>query len=90
MGNAVLGTFGSACLGLVWGWLAGSLTLYARPRVRTLLALLFATLAFIAQVMFFLDWRRLLFFLGAALFALFLHAVWRRALRLRASGGSSH
>ena len=89
MRTGVLGTFGSVGIGLVWGWLIGSLTGRVYRPVRAFLSILLVTLIIVAQVMLFLDWIRLLFFLGAALFALFIHVEWRRkTLQLKNSQNS--
>jgi hypothetical protein len=80
MRAGVLGAFGSVGIGLVWGWLIGSLTGRTYRPVRTFLSIFLVTSAIAAQVMLFLDWIRLLLFLGAALFALFIHIEWRSTL----------
>ncbi len=80
MRGQVLGTFGSVGIGLVWGWLIGSFTGRVNRPARSSISILLATLIIVAQVILFLDWVRLLFFFGAALFALFLHIEWRRKL----------
>jgi hypothetical protein len=80
MRAAVLGTFGSIGMGLVWGWLVGSLSGRLHQPLRAFLSISLVTLMIVAQVMLFLDWIRMLLFLGAALFTLFIHIVWRRKL----------
>ncbi len=86
MRSAVLGTLGSIGLGLVWGWLIGSFIGHMHRPIRSLVSIFLVTLSIVAQVILFLDWIRLLFFLGAALFALFIHVEWRRKLlQLRSS-----
>lgn len=76
----IVGTLGSTGLGLVWGWLIGSLKGRTYRPYRTVLSVFLATLVISTQVLWFLDWIRLLFFLGVALFAFFIHVEWRREL----------
>jgi biotin transporter BioY len=71
---------GSIGLGLVWGWLMGSLSGQGRRLLRNGLALSTATLAFAIEVFLLAGWRPLALFLGAAASALFLHVLWRREL----------
>jgi positive regulator of sigma E activity len=76
----IVGTLGSTGLGLVWGWLIGSLKRRVYRLRKTIPLVLLATMVISAQVLWFLDWVRLLFFFGAALFAFFIHVEWRRKL----------
>ncbi len=80
MRSAVLGTLGSIGLGLVWGWLIGSFIGHVHRPARSFISIFLVTLTLVAQVILFLDWVRLLFFIGAALFTLFIHVEWRRKL----------
>ena len=76
----ILGTLGCTGLGLVWGWLIGSLYCRVYRPWKTILLVLLATIVISVQVLWFLDWVRLLFFLGAALFGFFIHVELRRKL----------
>lgn len=74
---------GSVGIGLVWGWLLGSLGgRVQRPQLigwATSLATILA--AFV--VLMFADRRGLWFFLGATALSLLLHLAWRQELRRR-------
>jgi hypothetical protein len=74
---------GSIGLGLVWGWLMGSLSGRGRRLLLNGLALSTATLVFAIEVFLLAGWRALVIFLGAAASALFLRVLWRRELRKR-------
>lgn len=74
---------GSMGLGLVWGWLMGSLGGRGGRLLLNGLALSTATLVFAIEVFLLAGWRALAPFLGAAAFALLLHVLWRRKLRKR-------
>jgi biotin transporter BioY len=74
---------GSIGLGLVWGWLMGSLSGQSRRPLRNGLALSTATLVFAIEVFLLAGWRALALFLGAVASALLLHVLWRRGLRKR-------
>ena len=81
---AILGCVG---LGAVWGWLAGLLLRPGAGRVRhlwrSLLGLGGSTALLAGLVVWLADWRFLLVFAAAALFALLLHLAWLRELRGR-------
>lgn len=74
---------GSAGLGLVWGWLLGSLGGRVRRRQLVGLSASAATLVVSAVVLWLADARALALFLGAATLALLLHLGWRQDLRRR-------
>jgi membrane protein implicated in regulation of membrane protease activity len=74
---------GSIGLGLVWGWLMGSLSSRGRRLLRNGLALSTATFIFAIEVFLLAGWRAVALFLGAAASALLLHVLWRRELRRR-------
>jgi len=76
----ILGTLGSTGLGLVWGWLIGSLKGRTYRPYRTVPSIFLATLVISTQILWFVDWVTLLYFYGAALFAFFIHIEWRRKL----------
>lgn len=78
----LISTLGSSGIGLVWGWLVGRLNDRLRRPNRNVLAACLATLA-ISSELFWIDWRVLPFFLGAALFAFLIHMAWRYELRNR-------
>jgi hypothetical protein len=78
--SAILGTLGCTGLGLVWGWLIGSLNGHAYRLRRTIPLVLLAAMVISAQVLWFLDWVRLLGFYGAALFGWVIHVELRRKL----------
>ena len=76
-------TLGSIGLGLVWGWLMGSLSGRGGRLLLNGLALSTATLVIAIEVFLLAGWRALTPFLGAAAFTLLLHVLWRRELRKR-------
>jgi len=76
-------TVGSMGLGLVWGWLMGSLSGRGGRLLRNGLALSAATLAFAAEVILLAGWQAVAFFLGATALALLSCVLWRRDLRRR-------
>ena len=74
---------GSMGLGLVWGWLMGSLSGRGGRLLLNGLALSTATLVFAIEVFLLAGWRALALFLVAAASTLLLHVLWRRELRKR-------
>ena len=74
---------GSVGIGLVWGWLVGSLDGRVRQPYLTVTMVGFATFVISVVILWFLDWRGLAFFLGAALITYLLHVGWQRELRHR-------
>jgi hypothetical protein len=79
----LIATLGSIGLGLVWGWLMGGLSGQSGRLQRNGLALSAATLAFAVEVFLLASWQAVAFFLGATVFALVSHVLWRRDLRRR-------
>jgi hypothetical protein len=71
---------GSTGLGLVWGWLIGSLEGRVHHAVKTALSVLIATLLLATGVILLTNWYTLFFFLGASVLAMLLHIGWRREL----------
>jgi hypothetical protein len=74
-----MGAAGSAAIGLVWGWLLGSL----RRPLRNLLPLVAATMLVCAEVVVFAAGRGLLLFSLALPTSIGLHRWWRRFLSRR-------
>lgn len=74
---------GSIGMGLVWGWLLGSLggRVWRPQLVGWSTSLATALVAFV--VLMFADRRGLWFFLGATALSLLLHLAWRQELRRR-------
>jgi hypothetical protein len=71
---------GSTGLGLVWGWLIGSLEGRVYHVIRTVLSVAVATLLLATGVLLLSNWYALFFFLGASVFSMLLHIGWRREL----------
>ena len=74
---------GSVGLGLVWGWLIGSLGGRVRRPLLDGLALGAGTLLLAGQVAMLAGLDALPRFFGAVMLALLLHLAWRRELRAR-------
>jgi len=79
----LMSMLGSSGVGLVWGWLAGSIKDRMRRPNRNVLAISLTTLAISTQLLSVAHWQALLFFFGAAFFAFLIHVAWRRELRDR-------
>jgi hypothetical protein len=75
--------FGSAAVGLVWGWLVGSRVFRVRSWLATALAVCIATLVLSGEILFLTDWYAIPVFLSAAIFALIVHVTWLYRLRAR-------
>jgi hypothetical protein len=82
----MISLFGSAGIGLVWGWLVGSLIARVHRPYRTASAVALATFAVLASVFLYLSWLGVGIFLGAALFAFTIHAIWRHQILDRTGG----
>ena len=78
-----LALVGSAGIGLVWGWLLGSVEGRIRMPRRTVPVLVLASLAVASIIWLFVEWRGTLCFGIAGLLAYLIHAGWRRHLRRR-------
>ena len=78
-----IAVLGSAGLGLVWGWLNGSIGRRVRHSPRTALMLGAATLLLGAEVLLLAGWRALLVYLAATALAVLCHLRWRRGLAAR-------
>lgn len=76
-------TMGSVGLGLVWGWLMGSLSGRGGRLLRNGLALGAATMVFAVEVILLAGWQAVVVFLGATALALLSCVLWRRELRRR-------
>ena len=74
---------GSAAVGLVWGWLMGSLGGSMLRPLRTVPVLTLATLLLAGEVLMLANWQAVLLCLGATALTLLLHLGWRRTLRDR-------
>lgn len=74
---------GSVGLGLVWGWLLGSLGGRVRRPLLVGWSTSLATLLVATLVLMITDRRELWFFLGATALSLLLHLAWRQELRRR-------
>jgi hypothetical protein len=74
---------GSVGIGLVWGWLLGSLGGRIRRPLVVGWSTSLATLLAAAVTLMFADRRGLWFFLGATALSLLLHLAWRQELRRR-------
>lgn len=74
---------GSIGIGMVWGWLLGSLEGRVRQHQLVGWATSLATLLASTVVFLFTDKRGLWFFLGATALSLLLHLAWRQELRRR-------
>jgi hypothetical protein len=71
---------GSTCMGLVWGWLIGSLGGRVYRLMTDCLALCFASILLAIVIFLLTDLLAMTLFLGASGLALFLHLEWRRSL----------
>jgi hypothetical protein len=78
-----ISTAGGAGIGLVWGWLIGSLEGHLSKPLRSAIAVALATVAISVQLLWFRSWQGLALFWVAALFAFLAHIGWRRSLRGR-------
>ncbi len=76
---------GAAGMGLVWGWLITRFTIELRRPLVTGLTFGLATLAFLAVVLFFADWRAVAVFSVCTGFAFLIHRGWRQELERRSS-----
>ena len=85
-----ISTLGSSGIGLVWGWIVGSLADRLHRPNRNVLGVTLATLAISGCLLWLIDWHALPFFLGAALFAFLIHAGWRQELQSRSSPTDSN
>jgi hypothetical protein len=74
----VLGNIG---IGLVWGWLLGSLYGRVRWPLPTGLAAAASTLLLGLPVLWFTDWRGVIVCAASILCAALAHVLWRRAIR---------
>lgn len=74
---------GSVGIGLVWGWLLGSLGGRVRRPQLVGWSASAATLLVAVVVRWFADGRALWLFVGAAALSLLLHLGWRQELRRR-------
>ena len=77
----LLAIMGSAGLGLVWGWLGGSLLNHERSTYRAVLAFVLASTTVLIGVRWLSGWREVGYFLCVAAFSLLLHAAWYQELR---------
>lgn len=77
----ILGTLGTMGLGLVWGWLIGSLMRRVHRPWKTILSVLLATMVVSAQVLWLMDSARLLYFYGATLIGWVIHIELHRNIR---------
>jgi hypothetical protein len=68
-------------IGLVWGWLVGSLEGRMDRPIHTVFAVSLASIAVGVTIFSLQNWRGVACFIAAALFALFVHIWWRRELR---------
>jgi hypothetical protein len=75
---AILGSLG---IGLVWGWLAGGMEGRLQHPLRTLPGIALATSAILVQIVYWVGWQGMLYFLGAGILAFLIHVGWRRELR---------
>lgn len=71
---------GSMGLGLMWGWLIGSLEGRVRHAFKSILSVVVATLLLATSIILLTNWDALFFFLGASVFTLLFHSGWRREL----------
>ena len=76
-----LNVLGSVGIGLVWGWLLGSLYGRVRWPLRTGLAATASTLALGLPVLWFTDWPGVIACGASILCAALAHVLWRQALR---------
>jgi hypothetical protein len=74
---------GCSGLGLVWGWLIGSLDRWCYRSARNIFALIISTLLLVAEAILFAGWRFLPLFLGAIALAVLFHFVWNYYLYRR-------
>jgi hypothetical protein len=78
-----LNLIGSFAIGMVWGWLLGNLEGRIRRPRQTIPFFALATLAIVASIFWFQEWRGVLFFGAAVGLAFLIHISWRRHLRRR-------
>jgi len=76
----VLRALGGVGIGLVWGWLVGSLSYRAVSLWRAILLIVLSTAGLSLLVLYFLTWRNLVSFLIAVLLASLVHVGWRQQL----------
>jgi hypothetical protein len=76
----VFRALGSIGIGLVWGWLIGSLRLRQTSLWRSVPLVGLSSLFLALLVVYFLDWYGLAYFAGALMLAALLHVGWRRQL----------
>ncbi len=77
MNNQIIGSIG---IGLVWGWLVGTLEGRVKRSLRGTIGAAASTLAVAVTIYGFEAWRGLAGFLIAAGVALLVHLSWRRSL----------
>jgi NhaP-type Na+/H+ or K+/H+ antiporter len=77
----LLVSLGGIGLGLVWGWLLGSLEGRVSRPLRSVLFLSIATLLLGVEVLVFADVSKVLLFLGSATLSLLLRIGWQHELR---------
>jgi hypothetical protein len=77
MNNQIIGSIG---IGLVWGWLVGTLEGRVKRSLRGTIGAVASTLAVAVTVYGFEAWRGLVGFLIAAAVALLIHLSWRRSM----------
>jgi hypothetical protein len=79
----VLPLLGSIGIGMVWGWLIGTLEGHIHQPQRTIPAVSLATLLVIIEVFLIEGAGAVVVLLGAITLSLLIHVFWRRQLRLR-------
>lgn len=84
----LLTALGAIGIGLVWGWLVGTVETGIRRPLLTGISVSVATGLIGALVYVFGDWIAILFFLGAALITFLLSLGWRRQLASNSQGRS--
>lgn len=76
----VLRVLGGVGIGLVWGWLVGSVSHRTVKLWRAITVIALSTAVLSLLVLYFLNWRNLVSFLIAVLLASLVHAGWRQQL----------